>query len=140
MDFNSENSVFEINDGSVLRDISPYVLSVSGLPGAKDLRNVTALGSTGQNWKPGIHKETVISLELKWSDDSNVGPDTVFRLVGALSSATAFDYGPEGKTTGKQKYSGTCWLQDYQITSRVGNIVLARADLKVEGAVSAGTY
>ena len=138
--FNSESSKFQINDGSSLRDISAFVLSIEGLPGAVELREVTAVGASGHAWSRGIEAEHVISLELFWSDDASTGPDTVFRLVRALTSATAWDYGPEGSGSGAQKYSGTCWLQDFKITTRVGNKVMARVEIKVEGAITVGTY
>jgi len=138
--FDSQNSIFQINDGGSLRDISPYILSIDGLPGAKELLDVTALGASGRAWSPGLEANIVIALDLWWSDDASVGPDTVFRLVRALAAATAWDYGPEGKTSGKQKYSGTCWLKDYRITTNVGAKVRARVELQVEGTVSPGTY
>lgn len=138
-DFNAEDSVFQIHDGTSLRNISPYVTSVDGVPGAKELIDVTAFGASGRAWKPGL-ENVVITLELKWSDDASTGPDTVFRLVHALSAATAWDFGPEGSAAGDQKYSGTCWLRNFQITSRVGDIIRARVELQVEGAVTFGTY
>lgn len=138
--FNSEDSVFQINDGSSLRDISPYIISIDGLPGAVELREVTALGASGHAWSRGIEREITITLELLWSDDASVGPDTVFRLVRALTAATAWDFGPEGKTAADQKYSGTCWLEDFGIPTRVGSKLATTVKLKVEGAVTVGTY
>jgi len=137
--FDSKNSIFQINDGSSLRDISPYMVSIDGLPGPKELVDVTALGATGRAWQPGL-ENVVITLELNWSDDALVGPDTVLRLVRALTAATAWDYGPEGSGSGAQKYSGTCWYRNFTIQSRVGDWIRARAELQVEGAVSIGTY
>ena len=137
--FDSKNSIFQINDGSSLRDISPYLVSIDGLPGPKELVDVTALGATGRAWQPGL-ENVVITLELNWSDDALVGPDTVLRLVRALTAATAWDYGPEGSGSGAQKYSGTCWYRNFTIQSRVGDWIRARAELQVEGAVSIGTY
>jgi len=138
--FNSEDSVFQINDGSSLRDISAYITSIEGLPSAVELREVTALGAAGHAWSRGIEREITITLEVWWSDDASVGPDTVFRLVRALTAATAWDYGPEGKSTGEQKYSGTCWLENYIIHTRVGTKLMATVSLRVEGAVTVGTY
>mgnify|MGYP001587382477 CR=1 FL=1 len=45
----------------------------------------------------------------------------------------AWDYGPEGKTTGDVKYSGNCWVRSYTIVSRVGDVVKARVELQVDG-------
>ena len=137
--FNSTSSVFQINDGSSLRNISPYITSIDGLPGAKELIDVTALGASGRAFSPGL-ENIVITLEVLWSDDASVGPDTVFRLVRALTAATAWDYGPEGSGSGAQKYSGTCWLRNFAIQTRVGDKLRARVELQVEGVVTLGTY
>lgn len=137
--FDSEISIFQINDGS-LRDISPYITSIDGLPGVRDLNVATALGDGGEKFHPTLERVT-ITLELMWSDDASVGPDTVFggtlRERGVVS---AFEYGPEGKVNPDIKYSGNCWVRDYAITSRVGNMVTARVELKVDGKVSRGNY
>jgi hypothetical protein len=137
--FDAKNSAFQLNDGSSLRDISPYITSVEGLPGAAELLDVTAFGATGRAWAKGMENVTFV-VEGWWSDDASVGPDTVLRLVRALTAATAFDYGPEGKTQGKQKISGTCWLRNYSTSSPIGNYVRFRAEFQVEGVITLGTY
>lgn len=135
----SADSVFQINDGTSLRDISPYVTSIDGLPGPRELIEVTALGDAGRKWIAGL-ENVVITLELLWSDDASVGSDTVLGLIRDDTAARAFDYGPEGKATGDIKYSGTCWVRNYQVTSRVGQAVTAKAELQVEGIITKGTY
>lgn len=137
--FDAKNSIFQINDGSTLRDISPYLKSVDGLPGAAELLDVTAFGVSGRAWAKGLENIT-FTVEGWWSDDASTGPDTVLRLVRQLTAATAFDYGPEGKTTGKQKISGTCWLRNFTTSSPVGNYVQWRAEFQVEGVITLGTY
>ena len=138
--FNSEDGGFRIHDGTATRDISPYITSIDGLPSAVELRDVTALGATGHAWSRGIERDITITLELWWSDDALVGPDTVFRLVRALTVATVWDYGPEGIVNPDQKYSGTCWLEDFNIHTRVGNKLGATVLLKVEDIVTPGAY
>lgn len=135
----SQISVFQINDGSALRDISPYVTAIDGLPGPRELIEVTALGDTGRKWIAGL-ENVVITLELLWSDDASVGSDTVLGVIRDDAAARAFDYGPEGKDSGDIKYSGTCWVRNYTIMSRVGEKVSARVELQVEGIITRGTY
>lgn len=141
--FDSELSVFQITDtGANLRDISAYITSIDGLPGVRDLNVATALGDGGEKFHPTLERVT-ITIELMWSDDALVGPDTVFGPLRTHTSAVAFDYGPEGKGTaggGDEKYSGNCWVRDYAITSRSGNMVTARVELKVDGKVTRGNY
>lgn len=136
----SKDAVFQITDtSSSLRDISPYIISIDGLPGSRELVESTALGATGREWQPGLENVTIV-LELQWSDDANVGADTVLGPLSRHTAATAFDFGPEGKTSGDIKYSGSCWVRNYTILGRVGDIVKARCEIQVNGAVSRTTY
>ena len=139
--FDSSLSVFQITDvaGPTLRDISPYIVSIDGLPGPREFGDVTVLGNGGHYWQPTLENVT-ISLELLWSDDSDVGSDTVLGILRTHTAAVAFDYGPEGKGNGDIKYSGNAWVEDYRILSRVGNMVTARCVLKVNGTVGRTTY
>ncbi len=138
--FPSKDSVFQITDTAAqLRDISPYVLAIDGLPGVRELIEVTALGDSGRKFIPGL-ENVVITLELQWSDDASVGPDTVLGPLRTHTSAVAFDFGPEGKTGSDVKYSGTCWVRNFTAPVRMGDKVTARAELQVEGAVARGTY
>ncbi len=135
----SKDSVFQITDtGGNLRDISPYIISIDGLPGPRELIESTALGASGREWQAGL-ENVVITLELMWSDDSNVGADTVLGPLSRHTAATAFDFGPEGKAAGDIKYTGSCWVRNYAITARVGDLVKARCELQVNGALSTRT-
>jgi len=138
--FDSSVSRFEIDDsGGDSRDLSPYITALSGLPGPRRLHPATTINDTGDKWHPGLQGAT-IRLELLWSDDADVGPDTVFGALRVHTAAVDFNYGPEGSTAGDVKYYGTCWVENYEITSRVGNLVAATADLKVQGVVNRGTF
>lgn len=130
--FDSKLSVFKIDDtGSTLRDVSPYITSIDGLPGPRRLYPVTALGDSGDKYHPGLQGAT-ITLELMWSVDASVGPDTVFGPLRTHTSAVDFEYYPEGTT----KYSGTCWVEDFNIHTRVNNLVMATVVMKVDGTVT----
>lgn len=136
----SSMSRFFIDDtGGDSREISPYITAISGLPGPRRLHPATTIEDTGDKWHPGL-QGTTIRLELLWSDDALVGPDTVFGALRTHTAAVDFNYGPEGDTAGDIKYYGTCWVENYEITSRVGNLVAATVELKVQGTVSKGTF
>jgi len=123
----------------LVKDLSPYLVSIDGLPGPRELIDVTPLSATGHAFIPSL-ENVVVTLELHWSDDAGVGPDIVIESLRDYTTALHFDYGPEGRATGDVKYSGTCWVRNYQITSQVGSQVKARAELQVEGVVTRGTY
>ena len=139
--FDSGQSVFQITDVSpgTLRDITPYIVAIDGLPGPRELAEATTLSDTGRMFYP-ILENVVITLELLWSDDADVGSDTVLGPLRTHSAAVAFDYGPEGKAEGDIKYHGNAWVRNFQILSRVGQMVSARCELQVNGTVSRTTY
>ncbi len=137
--YHSKDAVFQINDGVGLRDVSPYIVSVDGLPGAADLLDVTALGGSGRGFIKGLENIT-FTIEFLWSDAATVGPHTVLALVRALTAKTAFDYGPEGKVNPDIKYSGDCWLRSWTVLSRMGELVTGRAEFQVDGVVAVGAY
>ena len=138
--FNSKSSVFQLTDsGGTLRNISPYLRGVSGLPGPRDLNDVTALGDTGRKHIAGL-EDVSITLDLMFSNDAAPGIDAVLGGLRGDDTARAFDYGPYGLTGGFTKYSGTMKLEDYSLNSAVGELVTGSATLRVQGVVTRGTY
>jgi hypothetical protein len=138
--FNSRSSVFQITDsGGTLRNISQFITALSGLPGQREMNEVTALGDTGRRHLAGLDDVTV-RLEGIWDDTASTGPDAVLGPLRSDDTARAWDYGPKGTSTGSPKYSGTMKLRSYDIVSRVGDIVVWRAELAVQGAVARGVY
>jgi len=136
----SQESAFLIDDtGGDSRDLSPYIVAVDGLPGPRELSDATALGAGGRKWHPSL-ENVIINLELMWSKDTLVGPDTVLGPLRTHTAAVDFNYGPEGQTAGDVKYYGTCWVRNFKITSRVGGLVMAAAELQVNGQVARGTF
>ena len=138
--FDSKTSVFQIVDiGGTLRDVSAYIKSIDGLPGGREMKDVTALGDAGRMHKPVLENVT-IKLELMWSTDANVGPETIFGPLRTHTAATAFDYGLDGKTVGKVKYSGNCWVAEWVAPMRVGELTMGMVTMPVNGVVTRGTY
>ncbi|MCH8826396.1 MAG: hypothetical protein IIB16_05505 [Chloroflexi bacterium] len=138
--FDSKVSKFLLDDlGGTQRDLSAFITEVRGLPGARLLNEVTALGDSGARFIPGL-EDVVISLAGIFDDTATSGPDAVLGPLRTHTSAVDFEYGPEGSTTGDVKYSGTCWLAQYDLRSRVGSLVEWTASLQVEGAVARGAF
>ena len=136
----SQDSVFLIDDTTATqRDISPYIIAVDGLPGPRKLSEASALGDGGTKWHPGL-EDVPFTLELYWSKDASLGPDTVFGPLRTHTAAVDFEFGPEGKTVGDIKYSGTCWVRNYTAPVRVGSLVFAKVELQVNGQVGRGTF
>ena len=138
--FDSKESVFTLHDGSATQlDLSRYLTSIDGLPGPRELIDVTPLNASGHAFIPSL-ENVVITIEMQWSDDAVSGqygaPDVLLEGMRSATAVRAFEYGPEGRVTGDVKYTGNCWLRNYQITSRVGSQVTCRAELQVDGTVS----
>lgn len=136
----SKESRFLIDDASgVQRDLSPYVIEVSGLPGERGLNEVTALSETGARFVPGLEAVT-FTLRGLFDGTAGTGPDAVLGPLRSHSAPVAFAYGPEGSDPGKVKYWGKCWVASYQVRSRAGGPVEWTAVLRVDGVVSRGTF
>ena len=138
--FDSKVSRFLLDDtGGVQRDLSAFITEVRGLPGTRQLNEVTALGDSGARFIPGL-EDVVITLAGLFDDTATSGLDAVMGPLRTHTSAVDFEYGPEGTSTGDVKYSGTCWLAKYDLRSRVGSLVEWSASIQVEGTVSRGAY
>ena len=138
--FDSKVSKFLLDDtGSTQRDLSAFITEVRGLPGARLLNEITALGDSGARFVPGL-EDVAISLAGIFDDTATLGPDAVLGPLRTHTSAVDFEYGPEGSTFGDVKYSGTCWVAQYDLRSRVGSLVEWSAALQVEGVVTRGTF
>lgn len=138
--FDSKTSKFLINDtGAVQRDLSAYITEVRGLPGPRNLNEVTALGDSGARFIPGLEDVTFILAGI-FDDTATSGPDAVLGPLRTHTSAADFKYGPKGSAVGAVKYSGTCWVASYDMRSQVGSRVEWSAVLQVEGAVTRGTF
>lgn len=135
-----KNSVFSVDDsGGTLRTISQYVDSVSGLPGARNLSEVTAFGDDGVKNIPGLQNVT-FSISGHFDSTATTGPNAVLNSLRTTSTTASFEYGPEGSTTGKVKFSGECWMTNYAVDSSVAEKVSFSAEFQVDGTVTSGTY
>jgi|GEM_PF-1640053 hypothetical protein len=138
--FDSKVSKFLLDDtGGSQRDISAFITEVRGLPGARLLNEVTALGDSGARFIPGL-EDVVILLAGLFEDTATSGLDAILGPLRTHTSAVDFEYGPEGSTTGDVKYSGTCWVAQYDLRSRVGSQVEWVCALQVEGTVARGVF
>ncbi len=120
------------------QNITPYIKSIDGLPGPRGLVDATALGAAGKAWAVGL-QDVVFTIELMWSSDASVGPDTVFGPLSRWTASTAFIYAPKGSTGGFRKYYGNCWVKTFNIHTKVGELLMATVECQVDGVVNYGT-
>lgn len=135
-----KNAVFALDDsGGTLRTISQYVDNVSGLPGGRGLNSVTAFGDQGEKSIPGLVNVT-FTVSGHFDSTASTGPHAVINSLRTASATATFEYGPEGGTTGKTKFSGECWLTEYTVDATVAEKVPFSATFQVDGTVTTGTY
>ena len=138
--FDSGLSVFQITDVSpgTLRDISPYIISI-GVSLTRGLSEATGLGSVGRRWHPTL-EEGDFPIEVLWSDEATLGTDTVLGPLLEHTAPVAWDYGPQGKDSGDIKYSGNCWVRNWTMQTRVGNVITASVQIVLDNGFTRGTY
>ena len=137
--FDSSTSVFKIDDrGGTLRDISAYLTDISGLPGPRNLNEITALGDSGSKFHPGLQNSTP-SISGHYDTTATTGPDVILGGLRTHTAAISFEYYPQGTSAGF-KYTGDTWVTDYTLTSTVGSHVTFTAALQVEGTVTRAAY
>lgn len=126
------------DSGGTKRDISQYCSSVSGLPGARELAEVTSFGAGGTQSIPGLEN---VSFEIEGNFDptATTGPHAVINSLRTSTAAKAFEYAPQGNTSGNVLFSGNCWLSSYEVESPVDDKVSFSAEFQVEGTVTVGT-
>lgn len=133
-----KNTSFSITDsGDTLRDISD-VLDDGSSSQSRDTAEVTAFGDGDRAYIAGLRDGT-ISVSGHFTNDA----DTVHKVLTGLlqqDEATAFEFGPQGSTTGDPKASGDCLLTDYEVSSPVAGKVSVSATFQVSGGVTWGTF
>lgn len=131
---------FQLDDAAgTLRLVKSYLNSVSGLPGARGLSEVTAFGDQGTRYIPSL-ANTTFSVSGHWDTTASVGIVTVLNGLRTAVATASFVYGPEGTTTGKVKYTGECWLSEFSVDAAVADRVPVTATFQIDGVVTVTAY
>jgi predicted secreted protein len=122
----------QINDGSSLRDLSSILTSVT-FPQTLDTAEVSALGNTSKAYIVGL-RDSTLSIEGIYDPTA----DGYLNTIAGLSTATAFEYFPNGTPVGstKPKFSGNCILTSYEVGTPVDGAATFTAEFQVSGAVT----
>lgn len=130
---------FSVDDsGGTLRAIT-FVTEVQGLPGARDLAEITAMGDAGVKSIPGL-QNAEFTVNGYFDSAATTGSATVLNGIRTATATSTFNYGPEGSTTGKVLLSGEAWLSSLTYDASVDQAVAFSATFRVDGAVTIGTY
>lgn len=141
MPLHGHKSYFALEDsaGTTLRNISPYVTSVTFAQN-NDTHDTTTFGQEGHTYIVGLTdgKITIVGL---WDKAALVGSDTVFQsLIGYETNTMTFNYGPEGNTAGQKLKSGECVLESYTEADPIADLVTFTAVLQISGSVTVTTF
>lgn len=113
--------------------ISDAVREVT-FPRSIETGETTSFGSGSKTYLTGLSDATIsISGVFDATYDAQLAG-----LAGV--DGVAFEYGPSGSTTAMIKYTGTCVMTSYELSSPVGDIVTFTAQFQVSGAITRGAY
>jgi hypothetical protein len=136
--FDAKVTVFKLNDGSTLQDMSAYIKSSRGLPGQFKVNDVTTYGSVGERPGPSIYI-VHFSIEFLFNQVTTTGVHTILTTIFTTKVARAFEYYPSGTTVGNPKFSGSAYLPVYEVVSQVGDYVQAHAEFHCDNGITIGT-
>ncbi|CAB5220407.1 hypothetical protein UFOVP238_46 [uncultured Caudovirales phage] len=132
--FHGRNTFFSIADSSgTVYDLSPVLKQVN-FPVTLDTPETTAFGSTNKSYVVGI-KDAKFTCSGMYASSA----DVVLQGIFGYATARAFQYGPQGNTTGYPRYTGSCFLVNYQVTGAVGDMVGFSCDFQVSGSITRDT-
>jgi len=131
-----KSAVFKIGSSGVpgtATAISDAVREIT-FPRSVETGETTSFGSSAKTYLVGLSDAT-ISI-------SGVFDATYDAQLAGLAGidGVAFEYGPSGSTTGMIKYTGSCVLTSYELSSPVGDVVTFTAQFQVSGAITRATY
>jgi len=105
-------------------------------PREQAMLDVTAFNGNGTKAFAVGLSEATFTAEFFW--DSTLDG----QLAGLLGYITAisFQYGPDGNTTGKPKYTGSMFMKSFSKSNTVGDISLIKADFQITGVITRSVY
>lgn len=116
-------------------DISTKTRKVD-FPRDQDILDTTAFNGNGfRAFAVGLQQAT-FSCEFFW--DTTI--DTHLSGLVGYTTAVEFIYGPDGTTSGRPKYTGTCFLKSLSIPATIGEIKVFTAEFQLTGTITRGTY
>lgn len=135
-----KDAVFSLDDsGGTLRAIKIYLNSVSGLPGARALSEVTAFGDAGTKSIPSL-ANVQFSIAGHYDATATTGVSTVLNGLRTATATASFEYGPAGSASGALKILGECWLTELTYDATVSDRVPIAGSFQVDGIPTLSAY
>ena len=130
-----KGQVFKIdNAAGSLQDVSTYLTDID-FPEEADTEETTTLGKNAKTYLVTLTDAT-ISVEGKWDATA----DAIFAGIVGHATTKTFEYGPQGGTAGKVRYTGECICTKYQLKGSVGGVEEFTAEFQCSDTVTRDTY
>jgi hypothetical protein len=131
-----KNTVVKLDNGAgTLTDITAFLNSAS-FERLREMAETTVFGLNEKTYIPGLRDATFSgegrfdpAIDVILSDD-----------IGDNANTKSLEYGPEGGTTGKVKYSVECWVTSYSVDSPLDDVAGISFELQATGVVTRGTF
>lgn len=115
---------------TVVQDVSTYGNSV-GAHLSRDTAETTTFGKTSKTYIPGL-KDATIPFDGPFDPTC----DGIFWDLYNTGAIVNFEYYPSGTGTGNIKFSGTCLITAYEVSSGVSSENTAHGEFQVSGDVT----
>lgn len=135
--FDARSSVFKINDGSQLQDVSAHIADVQ-FGNRFKTTDLTTYGSVGSKPDLGLD-DTEVTIDFVWNQYATTGVQTVVGAMYYAKATRAFEYYPAGTTAGNLKLSGSFKCVEYPMSGPVEGAVRVRARFLVHNGVTFGS-
>jgi hypothetical protein len=130
-----KNASFKVdNAAGTLTDISTVLNEVT-MPRSIETGETTSFGSGAKSYVSGLSDATI---SISGTYDATV--DAHLTAIIGSADLLDFEYGPEGTTSTRVKFTGTCILTSYEVGSPVGDVVTFSAEFQVSGAITRGAF
>lgn len=140
MSIHGKDAYFAVEDstGTTLRNISPYVTSVS-FNQSNDNHDDTTYGAEAHTFRNGLTTAT-IDVDGLFDKTAVTGAHTVLQSLVGIETTVGFEFGPEGNGAGATKFTGECVLSSYNTSAPVADLVSFSASFQCSGAITAGVF
>jgi hypothetical protein len=133
------DAYFAIDDsGGTLRNITS-MLREANHSRTVDTAETSAFGTFDKTFVVGM-REGRLTIGGMFSASASTDVDPVLAGILGQAASVTFEYGPEGNTTGRTRYTGECYLTSYEINAAIGDMVSLSAEFQVTGAVTRNTF
>lgn len=134
-----KGAVFKLdNAAGTLQILTAYIDTID-FSNSVDTADSTTMGAEAKTYLSG-QSDATLSISGKYDSTASTGPDVVLQGLIGLETTSTFEYGPEGSTAAKVKYSGECFLTSYVVSAPVGDVVTFSADFQCTGVMTKGVW